>query len=108
MDLFINAYRIGFRCCRRIRKWCGERTAKKQDGVPVHKLPWLWIGAHFRNSDPVSVTDLVNYYVRYGIPVTPTFLEELTGYVGATWTYMDSQTLEEKDFPSEGIVIDGP
>jgi hypothetical protein len=38
--------------------------------------------------------------------VTPEFLSKLTGFKGGVWRYMNAKTLEELDFPSEGITIE--
>lgn len=108
MDWFIAAYRVGFLACRRLKRCCGIHHRELKIEIPVHKLPWLWIGAHFSDSNVITVTEMINHQVQYGVPVTPEFLEEVTGYINAEWKYMDSHTLEEKVFPSEGIVIDGP
>jgi hypothetical protein len=49
----------------------------------------------------------VNQYVRYGKNITPEVLKEITGYTDViTWKYVDVLTLEEKEFPSGGFVIE--
>ncbi len=69
------------------------------------KVPWFWIGAEFADrSEPVA--NIVNTYVRSGIRVTPDFLRSVTGYDPLVWKYMDAVTLEEKEFPPEGILIE--
>jgi hypothetical protein len=55
----------------------------------------------------MSVTDIVNKHVQYGVPITSKLLSELTHiHEDAIWKYVDSKTLEEKEFPPEGIVIE--
>ena len=73
--------------------------------IPVYNLPWVWVGAQLDDTVE-SVTEVVNRYIQYGKPITPTFLKEVTGYDTNIWKYMDAMTLEEKEFPPEGIVID--
>lgn len=40
--------------------------------------------------------------------VTTEWLDIVTGETSVTWKYLDAKTLEEKEFPSEGFVIDDP
>lgn len=77
--------------------------------VPANKLPWFWIGTTQFDDKTISVTELVNKVVRYNDRVTPQMLREITGYNTCKWRYVDPSTLEEKDFPPSGIVIEnGP
>jgi hypothetical protein len=75
--------------------------------IPTNKLPWFWVGTTLSNTT-VSVTDIVNNHVKYGTPITSKLLGELTHINGKNiiWKYVDSKTLEEKEFPPEGIVIE--
>ena len=90
--------------------WCKRRLCPSNPvvrvQVPSSKLPWFWIGAKLPNKTE-TVTDIVNQYVRYGKNVTPEFLEEVTGYMNViSWKYIDVETLEEKEFPPGGFVIE--
>lgn len=60
----------------------------------------------YSNEESVTVTDTVNHAIEYGTRITPIYLSKLTGYTGGVWKYMDSKTLEEKYFPSEGLIIE--
>ena len=74
--------------------------------VPLHKLPWFWVGAEVGDT-LVSITHLVNESVNPSSIVTPLYLSELSGYPNTVvWKYMDRVTLEEKEIPSEGFVIE--
>lgn len=109
MNCLIWAYRRIFFCKRRVIKYFNlDKPTELRIEIPVHKLPWLWIGAEFSKDKIETVTEIVNQFVKYGLPINSEFLEEVTGYTGATWKYVDSQTLEEREFPTEGIVINGP
>jgi hypothetical protein len=102
MSLIIWAYRQLFYCKRRL---C-PHTRHVIPEVHVNKLPWFWIGAKVFD-ETICVTDIVNKQVRYGVPITSKLLSELTHiHEGAIWKYVDAKTLEEKDFPPEGIVIE--
>lgn len=91
-----------FYCKRRI---C-PHTKREMPVVPASKLPWFWVGAK-RYDKTICVTDIVNKHVRYGVPITSKLLSELTHIDDdSIWKYVDSKTLEEKEFPPEGIVID--
>jgi hypothetical protein len=68
----------------------------------------LFIGATLEDGNVVDYTCEVNDSLDYGLNVTPDWLEIVTGAKNVTWKYLDSKTLEEKDFPSEGFVIDDP
>lgn len=56
--------------------------------------------------DNNSVTDVLNYAVTYNQIIDTSYLEELTQLGGGKWTYIDSLTLEQKDFPRSGFVIE--
>jgi hypothetical protein len=67
--------------------------------VPASKIPWVWVGANEE-----VVTEIVNKQLKFG-KVDKKFLEKITGLKNVTWKYIDSKTLEEVEFPPEGIVI---
>ena len=67
--------------------------------VPASKIPWVWVGANTE-----TVTDIVNKHIKFG-RIDKKMLEGITGIKDVTWKYIDSKTLEEVEFPSEGILI---
>ena len=78
---------------------------QKRVEVPVHKLPWFWVGAQIGDS-LVSITNLVNESLDDTSVVTPLYLSTLADYPNTVvWKYMDRTTLEEKEIPSDGFVI---
>ena len=88
-----------------MNKLCPQnRTYRKE--VSTHNLPWFWIGAEI-NNNTVAITELVNSSIKHSTIVTPDFLSEVSGYTQPiTWRYIDALTLEEKEFPRSGIVIE--
>jgi hypothetical protein len=99
-------------CFFRILKvihWLGSKicpTERKHSEVPIRNLPWFWIGADINNTQ-VGITDLVNKAVKNNSVVTTDFLSEVSGYhQPVTWKYIDAITLEQKEFPPSGIVIE--
>jgi hypothetical protein len=92
-----------FRC----RRWF-YKDSKPYVKKGVHKdsLPWFWLGAVYTDNDPTDVTDVINKSLTYGTHVTHEYLRIVSGLDGAVWKYIDSKTLEEKDFPSEGFIIE--
>ena len=72
--------------------------------VSSSELPWLWIGIKNENGC-ITVTNDVNKTLRYDEYVTPSYLSVTTGLLHGKWYYIDSETLEEKEFPSEGFII---
>jgi hypothetical protein len=69
-------------------------------------LPWFWIGATI-NNEAVDVTELVNQSAKKYVTITPEVISEIAGYEESIeWKYIDALTLEEKEFPSRGIVIE--
>ena len=68
----------------------------------------MWIGALLEDGNTIDCTNIVNDSLEYGAVVTPKWLEDLTGATNVTWKYLDSKTLEEREFPSDGFVIDDP
>lgn len=102
MEWIVWAYREIYKCKRLVFK----TKSPPRIEIPVNKLPWFWIGAKFSNRTE-SVTDMVNQYVRYGNRITSDVLTEITGYSDViAWKYIDVETLEEKDFPSQGFLIE--
>jgi len=100
-------YRQVFWCCRRIDNFLFSQ-AKRREPVSPSSVPWLFIGATLEDGNVVDYTCDVNDALDYGMTVTTELLEIVTGAKNVTWKYLDSKTLEEKDFPSEGFVIDDP
>ena len=77
--------------------------------VPVHrieapKVPWLWVGAVYPH-ETLDATSKIEEVVRIGDKVDNDYLSSATGYDPMKWKYLDMETLEEKDFPSDGFVI---
>jgi len=102
-------YEYIFHCCRRVDLFLFKQPEPDFDEniVPVSKLPWMWIGAMYSESERcVDCTYMVDPMVTYGMTVTPEWLENITGYTPLTWKYLDAKSLEEKEFPSSGLVID--
>ena len=104
MDVFVFVFRQLFMCSQRCARLCGFKYVKKE--IPSSKLPWFWIGAKTEDNDIETVTEIVNRCIKYGNKIDVEFLEEITGIKDATWTYIDSETLDEKNFPSDGFLIE--
>lgn len=107
MSFVVWMYRQLFWCCRRVDTILFSQI-KKEDAVPVTSLPWLWIGATFEDGNVVDYTNEINDTVVYGVTITPAWLDIVTSAKNVSWKYLDSKTLEEKEFPSAGFVIDDP
>jgi hypothetical protein len=102
-------YETVFNCCRRVDRFLFKQPEpeERENIVSVSKLPWLWIGALYPNAETtIDCTYLVDLNVTYGMTVTTEWLENITGYTPLTWKYLDAKSLEEKEFPSSGFVID--
>ena len=100
-------YRQVFWCCRRVDNFLFS-PVKKETNVSASSVPWLWVGATFEDGNVVDYTCNINDTLEYGVTVTTEWLEIITGAKNVTWKYLDPKTLEEKEFPSEGFVIDDP
>ena len=75
--------------------------------VHPSKTPWLWIGAEMPNGKIITVTDTINKYVEYNEIINVAYLETVTKIDSANrWLYLDSKTLNEQEFPPEGLVIE--
>lgn len=91
----------------KIEKCCCPRKKRNEDTVPSSNLPWLWVGAVYPNGEVKDITEEVNRYTTYGMRITPKLLQlVLLDNSEVSWKYLDTKTLEEKDFPSEGFLID--
>ena len=99
-------YRNIFHCCRRIDNFLFSPEKVVDNFVPVSTLPWLWVGCKHENGTVFDHTKQVNDNVEFGLHVTPEWLDTVFNTKDVTWRYLDPKTLEEKDFPSEGFVID--
>lgn len=101
-------YKQVFYCKRSVQKLLFADVSRKT--VSPKHIPWLWVGAKFVDrSDPVSYTEIVNNYIWYGDVVTKEYLNsmaELDDEFIETWYYVDAETLEEKEIPPEGLVIE--
>lgn len=70
-------------------------------------MPWMWIGAEMPYGKIITVTDTVNKYVEYDDVINTNYLESVTKIDSAVrWLYLDSKTLNEQEFPPEGLVIE--
>ncbi len=107
MDWVIWAYRELYWCKRSlIKQFCPVDDEDVTPGVHTDSLPWLWIGVRYNDDSITTVTHTVNDTISYGTWVTPKYLTKITGLSNGKWLYVDSKTLEEKEFPSDGFVIE--
>lgn len=66
----------------------------------------MWIGAELSDGTIVTVTELVNRYVEYDHVINSNYLESVTKIDSALrWLYLDAKTLNEQEFPPQGLVI---
>lgn len=111
MDLVFSAVYYAYKqlyCCKRfVEKY--TVTHKHIEKISPSALPWLWIGAKFKNnSSLVSYTSLVNDIVMHGDIVTSDYLADITSNdpsIVDKWIYIDPTTLEETEIPAKGLVI---
>lgn len=107
MDWALWIYRELYWCRRAlIKKFCPIEEEYTKLTVHANDLPWLWIGIKCPDESIITSTYAVGEQVRYGTHVTVKYLENITGLTDGVWMYIDSKTLEEKEFPSEGFVIE--
>jgi len=99
-------YRALF-CCSRLFINPRIDTRKKYNSIHPSKAPWLWIGAEMANGKIVTVTDKVNSYIEYDDIVDTKYLQTVTDIKDGVsrWIYLDSKTLNEQEFPPEGLII---
>jgi hypothetical protein len=109
MSIAVWAYRQVFTCCRRIDNFFfSPEKNETLYAVDNSDLPWLWLGYVRENGVVRELTNDVNRIIEYGTTVDPEWLEYIFNVKNVTWKYLDAKTLEEKEFPSEGFVIDDP
>lgn len=96
-------YRTVF-CCSRL---FARKTTRSYSSVHPSKAPWLWVGVEMKNGKIITVTDTLNKYISYDDTVDTTYLELVTGIKDGVnrWIYLDSKTLNEQEFPPEGLII---
>lgn len=87
---------------------CCPRKKRDDDVIPSSRLPWVWIGVPFADGNVGDMTYVINSAITRDIKlVNLDFLRSVFPvHPSLTWKYIDTETLEEKDFPSEGFVID--
>ena len=76
--------------------------------IPVERLPWFWIGVKLHGEKILTVTDEVNSFVGDGDCINTDYIAnciELDARLIQGCYYLDSKTLEEKEFPPEGLTI---
>jgi hypothetical protein len=105
MEWCLWAYRKLYWCKRQIVKQFCQEQQYQHPIIRLDDLPWFWIGIVYPDTS-ITVTTVVNQALEYGVRVTPEFLTDITGFHGGVWRYMDAKTLEEKDFPSAGFIIE--
>lgn len=98
-------YRQIFECCRRVDNFLFS-PPKKSRHIHASDLPWLWVGAVHGENDVEDVTELVNSIVTWGDVVNKEWLDSILNTKPVLWRYLDTLTLEEKEIPSEGFVIE--
>jgi hypothetical protein len=103
------SYRAIFCCSRRFKQLCSieEPVDFKYNSVHPSKTPWMWIGAEMKNGKIITVTDEVNKHIVYGDLVDETYLKCVTLLKKdvVRWLYLDPITLNEQEFPPEGLLI---
>lgn len=99
-------YRQVFTCCRRVDNFLFSYKQPESQDVAVTDLPWLWVGGVDDGGTVIDYTEDVNTTITYGITVTPEWLNYVMNVENVQWKYLDPKTLEEKDFPSLGFVIE--
>jgi hypothetical protein len=86
---------------------CCPRKKRDEDIIIPSRLPWLWVGAVYPDGKVEDHTEYINKHSNYGMKITTNLMNfALPKKSVVTWKYIDTETLEEKDFPSEGFVID--
>jgi len=105
MLLIAWAYRQLFACCFRIKNILFRPDDPHPEIVHASLLPWLWIGG-VTGENTVDYTAEINSTIVYGMVVTTDWLDAVTNATPETWKYLDPKTLEEKDFPPSGFVIE--
>lgn len=94
-----------FFCLIRLYNRFFYKKLPKQTISPSN-LPWLWIGAKLNDGKIETITEIVNNSIEYGDVISPSFLQKLTEFDNVDqWVYLNSTTLNEEEFPAEGLVI---
>lgn len=108
MDIIFGLYRAFFNCRRHTMNFFfAPEVTVYEPRVTISKLPWLWIGGEGSDGVKYSVTDEINSAIDYGDTVDPEFLLNASGLSDVIgWKYLDPTELVEKDFPSEGFLIE--
>lgn len=108
MDIVIGIYRAIFHCRRRTMDFFfAPEDTVYEPRISISKLPWLWIGTEMEDGVKYSVTDEINSAIDYGDTVNAEFLSNATGLKNVIgWKYLDPVELVEKDFPSDGFLIE--
>lgn len=105
MLLIAWVYRQVFSCCFRIKNILFRPDDPHPEIVHASLLPWLWIGG-VTGENTVDYTAEINSTIVYGMVVTTDWLDAVTNASPVAWKYLDPKSLEEKDFPSDGFVIE--
>lgn len=107
---FSAVYKFVF-CCNRFYKSITDQDAPGpvfSIRIPVEKVPWFWIGVKLHDGKLMTVTDDVNACIGDGDTIHIGFISSCIGIEQKLIQgcyYLDSKTLEEKEFPPEGLTI---
>ena len=104
-----TVYRYVF-CCKRFVKrfFQDDDVTPFSIKVPITKLPWMWVGVKLHDGKLMTITDELNYSIAEGDIITRNFISRICGInerLIKGCYYLDAQTLEEKEFPPEGLTI---
>ena len=106
MDWILWMYRQAYLIQRGIvNKLCPVNKPYEKVGVHKDNLPWFWIGILYNDGGSHTITDIINNSIDYDMHITPQYIRHVSEVYGGIIRYMDAETLEEKDFPSDGFII---
>jgi hypothetical protein len=102
----LAVYRVGFACLRFLNKLITNEVKE----VPVMRNhvtpPWLWIGIELYDGTIIDRTEEVQNLLDRGFPVTLESIDDSVNVENVKrYFYLDTKTLNEEEFPPEGLLI---
>lgn len=102
----LTIYRFGFSIFRFVNGLFSEQI-KEQPVMRNHITPpWLWIGMELHTGEIIDRTEEIQQLIDQGFPITfESINEDIDDERVKRYFYLDAKTLNEEEFPPEGLVI---
>lgn len=106
IKISLSIYRFGFNVFRYVNGFFAEKN-EEQPVMRNHVTPpWLWIGMETKDGTIIDRTEEVQHLLDNGFHITLESIDENIDIMNVKrYFYLDAKTLNEEEFPPEGLLI---